>query len=307
MMKLISHKYLALLVLIASQSTFTHAEIYKFQDQNGKWHFSDKKPSSISRSFESLQHKAKVDKKKSPFLETKRANGKIRYIAHNPFLAPVQCFLKDKETKKKISMTVLKPLASETLFEQQNNRLKREVYFSYVMGDPETKPATTSILPPFTDYKPMRISQGFNGKFSHNHHSNRYAVDISMPVGTKITAVKEGLVIRTKDDYALAGVSSPFFFDKANLVEILHDDGTFALYGHLLLGGVQVKVGDSVSAGQVIGLSGNTGYSTGPHLHFVIRYNNKGKTRTVPFTFLQADHKQITPEMGAWLLPYLAK
>ena len=305
MIRFVSHKHLILLMLIISQSTFTHAEIYKFQDQHGKWHFTDKKPTSTISSFESLTHKTKVNEKKLPFLETKRANGKIHYVANNPLLATVQCFLTDTETKKKISMAVLKPLSSETLFKQQNSHLKREVYFSYVMGDPKTKPAVTTILPPFSDYKPMRISQSFNGKFSHNRRNNRYAVDIGMPVGTKITAVKEGLVIRTKDDYAYAGISSPFFFDKANLVEILHDDGTFALYGHLLLGGVHVKVGDRVSAGQVIALSGNTGYSTGPHLHFVIRYNDNGKTSAVPFTFLQADNQAITPVAGAWLLPYL--
>ena len=305
MIKFNRHTYLIILLLIAFHSTFIHADIYKYQDRHGKWHFSDKKPLSSISSFESFKQKTKVDKNKLPYLETKRANGKIHYIAHNPLLAPVQCFLTDKETNNKFSMVVLKPLSSETLFKQQNSRLKREVYFNYVLGDPETEPTITSILPPFIDYKPMRVSQSFNGKFSHSRRDNRYAVDISMPVGTKITAVKEGLVIHTKDDYAHSGISSPFFFDKANLVEILHDDGTFALYGHLLLGGVHVKVGDKVSAGQVIGLSGNTGYSTGPHLHFVIRYNDNGKTSAVPFKFLQTDNKPITPKAGAWLLPYL--
>ena len=150
----------------------------------------------------------------------------------------------------------------------------------------------------------MRISQSFNGQFSHRSASSRYAVDIGMLVGTKITAVREGIVFRTRDNYALAGVSSPYFIDKANLVEILHDDGTYALYGHLLLGGVKVKVGDKVSAGQVIGLSGNTGYSTGPHLHFVILYNNKGKRHSVPFKFLQPNNQQVTPQKGDWLMPY---
>lgn len=305
-MKHFKIQYTVLLLLILCQSMFAHAEIYKFQDQNGRWHFSDKKPSSANNSFESFKHKSKVKSRNLPYLETKHVNGKLHYIAHNPFLAPVQSFLHDKETRNKISMLVLEPLSSKTMFKQQNSHLKRDVYFRYVTGNPDTKPTITTILPPFTDYQPMRISQGFNGKFSHTGRSNRYAVDISMPVGTKIIAIKEGLVIRTKDDYPHAGTSSPFFFDKANLVEILHNDGTFALYGHLLLGGVQVKVGDKVSAGQVIGLSGNTGYSTGPHLHFVIHYNDNGEISSIPFTFLQANNKATTPEKGAWLLPYLA-
>lgn len=306
-MKHFKYKQLTLFILIIFHCTFGFAEIYKFQDSNGKWHFSDTKPSNSKTPVQALNHKPQVEEKKTPHLETKQANGKLHYIAHNPLLAPVQYFLMDSQTKKKISMKVLQALASETLFKQQNSSLKRDIVFRYVIGDPETKPSSELVFPPFTDYKPMRISQGFNGKFSHNQKSNRYAVDIGMPVGTKITAVKEGLVIRTKDDYALAGVSSPFFFDKANLVEILHDDGTYALYGHLLLGGVHVKVGDKVSAGQVIGLSGNTGYSTGPHLHFAIHYNDKGQTSSLPFKFAQANNKQVTPIQSEWLLPHLPK
>jgi murein DD-endopeptidase MepM/ murein hydrolase activator NlpD len=303
MMELFNYKYLTILIVFLS--TFANAEIYKFQDQHGKWHFSDKKPLSSKITVESLNHKPTVGKEReTPYLKTKQANGKLHYIAHNPLLAKVQFILTDPETNKKISMKILEPLVSETLFKQKNSKLKRKVAFTYVIGDPNSKPTTTVILPPFTDYKPMRVSQGFNGKFSHNRRGNRYAVDISMPVGTKITAVKEGLVIRSKDGYAFAGVSSPFFFDKANLIEIRHDDGTFALYGHLLLGGVHVKVGDKVSAGQVIGLSGNTGYSTGPHLHFVIRYNDNGKISSLPFKFMQSDNQQIIPLQGKWLLPY---
>lgn len=304
MIKFLSYKY-TILLFIVFQSMPIHADIYKYQDQHGKWHFSDKKPISSNRSFESLTHKTKAIKKNLPYLETKRANGKIHYIAHNPLLVVVQCFLIDKETNNKISMEVLKPESSETLFKQQNSHLKREVYFSYVIGDPKTKPAITTILPPFTDYKPMRISQSFNGEFSHNRRDNRYAVDISMPVGTKITAVKEGLVIHTKDDYAHSGVSSPFFFDKANMINILHNDGSYAIYAHLLLGGIEVKVGDRVQAGQLIGFSGNTGYSTGPHLHFVIRYNDNGQINSLPFKFIQPKNNSLKPTSGAWLLPVL--
>ena len=94
-----------------------------------------------------------------------------------------------------------------------------------------------------------------------------------------------------------------FFYDKANHVVILHDDGSYATYAHLLIGKIEVEVGDRVETGDVIGYSGNTGFSTGPHLHFVVQHNNNGEIRSLPFTLIQSDGTQIKPERGAWLLP----
>lgn len=295
-----------IITLVLLKSTVTYGQIYKYKDEQGKWHFSDKKPSQAKTPIQEINLKPVViTTKTKPFLTVKETNGQLHYTAHNPLLITSQGFLYDAETKNKITSTIIPPLSTKTIFSQQNSRSKRNIKFRYVMGDPDTRPDTAVILPPFTHYKPMRISQSFNGRFSHRSASSQYAVDIGMVVGTKITAVRGGVVIRTRDNYVLAGVSSPYFLDKANLVEILHDDGTYASYGHLLLGGVKVKVGDQVKAGQVIGLSGNTGYSTGPHLHFAILYNNNGKRRSVPFKFLQPDSKQVTPKKGDWLLPYL--
>ena len=303
------HHYLIFIAFcLFLQSSLSYSQMYKYQDEQGTWHFSDKKPKRINSALESIDIESSTKTKPSPpYLDTTQANGKLIYSAHNPLLIPVQFFLKDAETNKKISTKVISPLSSEVMFKQQNSLLKRKIKFHYVIGDPNSTPDNIVISPPFTDYKPMKVSQGFNGKFSHNRSGNRFAVDISMPVGTKITAVKDGIVIRAKGDYVYAGVSSPFFFDKANLVEILHADGSYAVYAHLLLGGVKVKVGEQVSAGQTIGLSGNTGYSTGPHLHFVIRHNANGKTRSIPFMFSQTDRPPISPKKGEWLLPSLPK
>lgn len=289
-------------------SSLSFSQVYKFQDEQGRWHFSDTKPTLSNTALESIKLETSTKpSSNTPYLDTKQANGQLRYMAYNPLLIPVQFFLKDADTNKKISSKVLSPSSSDVLFKQQNSLLKRKVNYHYVIGDPKAIPDNTPILTPFTHYKPMKVSQGFNGRFSHNQSGNRYAIDISMPVGTTIIAVKDGIVIRTKNNFVYSGVSSPFFFDKANLVEILHADGSYAVYAHLLLGGVKVKVGDTVFAGQTIGLSGNTGYSTGPHLHFVIRHNANGKVRSIPFMFSQTDGVSISPKEGTWLLPSLIK
>ena len=70
---------------------------------------------------------------------------------------------------------------------------------------------------------------------------------------------------------------------RANFIRILHDDGTMALYAHLRSEGALVRVGQRVRAGQQIGLSGNTGFTTGPHLHFVIQVNRGMKLESLPF------------------------
>ena len=66
-------------------------------------------------------------------------------------------------------------------------------------------------------------------------------------------------------------------------MRILHDDGTMAMYAHLKPEGVLVRIGQRVHAGQPIGLSGNTGFTTGPHLHFAVQVNRGMRLESVPF------------------------
>ena len=70
---------------------------------------------------------------------------------------------------------------------------------------------------------------------------------------------------------------------RANHVRILHDDGSMAVYAHLQPESVVVRAGARVRAGQQIGSSGNTGFSTGPHLHFAVQLNRGMRLESVPF------------------------
>lgn len=124
------------------------------------------------------------------------------------------------------------------------------------------------------------ISQGVNGSFSHNTPQSRYAVDIAMPEGTAIYAARSGTVVKVKNDQS--GKSSN---PNGNYLRILHHDGTSSAYLHLQHGSIVVKAGQRVEKGRHVASSGNTGRSTGPHLHFVVQRYVSNRFESIPFRF----------------------
>jgi murein DD-endopeptidase MepM/ murein hydrolase activator NlpD len=104
-------------------------------------------------------------------------------------------------------------------------------------------------------------------------------------------------VIWTKDDYHMGG-GGKYFLDKANYIKVLHDDGTYAVYAHILMGSAVVQPGDKVKAGDILARAGSSGYSTGPHLHFVVRKNIGLKTLSIPFKFVDQNGLPFEPRKG---------
>ena len=135
---------------------------------------------------------------------------------------------------------------------------------------------------PFEKGKSHLVVQGY---FSHYSHKNRIAVDIKMKQGTKVCAARDGVVVRVVENNTRGGWSKknlPY----ANLIVIQHADGMRTGYWHLQHNGALVKIGDTVKRGQVIGLSGWTGYSAFPHLHFLAwKSDQQGNWRQTPTRF----------------------
>lgn len=134
---------------------------------------------------------------------------------------------------------------------------------------------------PFEKNKEYKLYQGYNGTETHQ---NQNALDFTMPIGTEILAARAGIVTKV-----IAGNTKTCFKKECekynNKIIIYHDDGTFAEYAHLKHNGAAVKVGQKISQGQLIGYSGNVGYSDGPHLHFVVFHQLMRKRRTLQTKF----------------------
>jgi murein DD-endopeptidase MepM/ murein hydrolase activator NlpD len=151
-----------------------------------------------------------------------------------------------------ISCSVSKDPRREHFRDLQKGDLKDDTSFVYSL--------------PYEKGKSFFMLQGY---FSRLTHKNRAALDFKMKRGTKIVAARGGVVIRIKED-GDKGRLRPQYRQYGNLVVIEHEDGSRASYWHLLQNGALVNVGDTVQIGQVIALSGKTGYTALPHIHFFV-------------------------------------
>ncbi|NIY67219.1 peptidase M23 [Streptomyces malaysiensis] len=113
--------------------------------------------------------------------------------------------------------------------------------------------------------------------WSHNHSGQDFVV----PSGTPVHAAHDGVVVKAGP---YGGGDGPAY---GNAIVIKHDNATYSQYAHLSR--IDVRIGQTVREGQQIGLSGSTGNSTGPHLHFEIRTTPNYGSAVEPLKFLR-DH-----------------
>ncbi|NOV31607.1 peptidoglycan DD-metalloendopeptidase family protein [Methylomonas sp. ZR1] len=298
---------LAISLLLASSSGVAK-KLYKYQDAEGTWFFTDQAPAS-NQPVAVRQLKAANPKR--VWLEKTADDLQPSFFALNAYPGPIELAV-DWRERENVSANpdlprrfVVESGQSGSLFSLIPNQsagfYSVNLQYSYVVGRPLPGYVSQTLYkPPLPAGAQFQITQAFNGPYSHNDEQNRYAVDIMMPVDTPVYAARGGIVLEVENDYTSHGTSQAYA-SKANSIRILHEDGSMAVYAHLALEKAQVTPGMRVATGQLIAYSGNTGLTTGPHLHFAVQINRGMELISVPFQFTDENGLAVEPKLGLWL------
>lgn len=165
--------------------------------------------------------------------------------------------------------------------------VSRNYSFQWTVGDMHAKHNDAVLYRlPYAKGKTYYVVQGYNGGYSHRGAS-RFALDFMMPEGTPVHAARTGVVVDVTEQHTLGG-ADPKYSQYANFVVVLHNDGTTGEYYHLQHQGAAVAVGDKIETGELLGFSGNTGFSSLPHLHFAVyRARPNGGYESIKVDFAQ--------------------
>lgn len=213
-------------------------------------------------------------------------NSKIEYLEdsivvklNNPINSPLKYFLTstDENLKKELlpyKIVILKPLSDSIITLPNYNDSKIILKNKY--GNHLNPINKYPISFPFTNNSTYKVIQGYNGWYSHNHKRSAYAIDFDLKIGDTVCASDDGYVVGVIQNYS--GHGGRDWIDFANYITLYHPNSNlFTQYVHLKTKGSFVKVGDTIKTGQAIGLSGMTGFTSSPHLHFnVLRATAKG-------------------------------
>lgn len=188
--------------------------------------------------------------------------------------------IKILDFNKPDTLTILKFHKSEIDSSEITNNYKFKLH--YGQSNFKTYDSLYNYGLPFSKGKRYRILQQQNGSFSHFGSVSRYALDFKMKIGQEVCAIREGIVVYIKNDSDIGG-NNKKYKPNANNIIISHNDGTFSQYAHFKKNGIIVKKGDTLKKGQLIGYSGNTGYSSKPHLHFAVYKPTLDGLNSIPY------------------------
>lgn len=300
--------------LILTGSTVFAQAMYKYKDENGEWIFTDRPPPQ--EQVAEILDLPTGSEKPTVSVTTRLFDRQISFNARNNYAVPVEVVIALDELRNlelprpdQSLRWVVGPNSDLMLFQLQaidDNIAPEAIFrFTWLPGDPEAQHAANHLYRvPFAVARDHSITQTFPVGITHLTPDSYYAVDVAMPIGTAIYAARAGTVFEVASTNFRGGTDSDQDMASANIVRIMHDDGSHAVYAHLNLNSVRVRPGDRVERGQYIADSGNTGFSSGPHLHFVVVVNRGTRLASVPVLFEGPNMLPVKPVTGATLLAY---
>jgi len=301
-------------ILLAVSGISLAQALYKYRGPDGEWIYTDRAPETEADA--EVRELPNGPKKPEVSLAYRLVGRQIQFHATNEFYAPVELVLaldvleNVERPPTDQSLNWLLPPRSETELLQLDavgdvGVPNISYRFLYLHGDPNAvHRMDRPYRAPFAIANKFMVSQASPIRVTHNTADSFYAVDFAMPVGTDIYAARGGTVIEVASTNFRAGSNPGEKGASANLVRILHDDGTIGVYAHLNWNTIRVRPGDEVKRGEYIADSGNTGFSTGPHLHFVVLRNSGGRLESLPIVFEGPNEARVTPIFGEQLAAY---
>lgn len=302
------------LLLLGVFSTAAAQSLYKYQGPDGEWIYTDRPPEGgIAAEVRQL---AAGDPEAVVTVDHRSRGRAVELVASNQFYAPVELRLAIDEIAgleypdpDMDLRWVLQPRSDTTLISlpmtADGTAPRLAYHYQYLAGDPE------AVHDPDQPYRvPVALSsnypvtQTYPDVITHVTPDSYYAIDIAMPIGTDIFASRGGVVFDVKSKHFRSGLDPDRDLGAANLIRILHDDGTYALYAHLNWNSIRVRPGERVERGQFIAESGNTGFSTGPHLHFAVLKNTGMRVESLPVEFAGSSRRSVAPATGSVLTAY---
>ncbi len=300
----------ALLISVAAGAQ----SLYRYQDDEGNWQFTDRPPDNGAASSR-VEKEVRNTTRAPASIELQRelTDGGVVLRAISTFHCPVQLVFELDNTRNvpreliKRYDVVLPPRGRTVVLEvpaPETGSARFEVAYSYMPGDPGAVHAPPSpYRAPYAISSEQLVTQAFPDRFTHNSPASAHAIDFALSEGTAVFAARNGVVFDVAYDSYSGGVTAADM-PKANLVRIVHDDGTMAAYAHLSWNAIRVTPGQRVERGEYIANSGNTGFSTGPHLHFSVQRNDGEKMVSVPVVFTSNAATTVAPKTGRAITAY---
>jgi len=301
------------LLIVAGGAAYAQA-LYKYRGPDGEWIYADRPPDDGSVAEIRALNKGTTDQGISV---THGLDGlSVQLTAHNQFYAPVEIILEienirglqfphsDDDLRWVVPARSDLPLISLDFLEHGSAPLF-EYRFQYLAGDPDSQHRPpVAYRAPFAISTNYPVTQAYPEVATHTTPDSFHAIDIAMPIGTDIFAARDGVVFDVASNNFRGGLDPERDGPSANVVRILHDDGTYAIYAHLNTNSIRVRPGDHVQRGQYIADSGNTGFSSGPHLHFAVVRNAGMEIQSLPVLFAGAQADTVMPAAGMVLTAY---